>query len=79
VLVDRAPLERLARPLLVRLVDRLDEIVQLGVLHGAETLYQLKEQAPVPGPWATCASCHSPAPARSAALCSACRSKTVPM
>jgi DNA-binding IclR family transcriptional regulator len=38
------PLERLARPLLVRLVDRLGEIVQLGVLHGAETLYLLKEQ-----------------------------------
>ena len=40
----QGPLERLARPLLVRLVDRLDEIVQLGVLHGAETLYLLKEQ-----------------------------------
>ncbi|MGH3374618.1 MAG: IclR family transcriptional regulator [Actinoallomurus sp.] len=40
----QGPLERLARPLLVRLVDRLGEIVQLGVLHGAETLYLLKEQ-----------------------------------
>lgn len=40
------PLERLARPLLRRLVDRLGEIVQLGVLHGAETLYLLKEQPP---------------------------------
>ncbi|WP_026313716.1 IclR family transcriptional regulator [Actinomadura flavalba] len=38
------PLERLARPLLRRLVDRTGEIVQLGVLHGAETLYLLKEQ-----------------------------------
>jgi DNA-binding IclR family transcriptional regulator len=38
------PLERLARPLLHRLVDRSGEIVQLGVLHGAETLYLLKEQ-----------------------------------
>ncbi len=38
------PLERLARPLLVRLVDRVGEIVQLGVLHGPETLYLLKEQ-----------------------------------
>jgi DNA-binding IclR family transcriptional regulator len=40
----QGPLERLARPLLVRLVDRLGEIGQLGVLHGAETLYLLKEQ-----------------------------------
>ncbi|GAA2572907.1 IclR family transcriptional regulator [Actinomadura fulvescens] len=38
------PLERLARPLLRRLVDSLGEIAQLGVLHGAETLYLLKEQ-----------------------------------
>ncbi|MBO2450480.1 IclR family transcriptional regulator [Actinomadura barringtoniae] len=38
------PLERLARPLLRRLVDRVGEIAQLGVLHGAETLYLLKEQ-----------------------------------
>ncbi|QFG25227.1 IclR family transcriptional regulator [Actinomadura sp. WMMB 499] len=40
------PLERLARPLLRRLVDRTGEIAQLGVLHGAETLYLLKEQPP---------------------------------
>jgi len=37
-------LERQARPLLRRLVDRTGEIAQLGVLHGAETLYLLKEQ-----------------------------------
>lgn len=40
----QGPLERLARPILVRLVDRLGEIAQLGVLHGSETLYLLKEQ-----------------------------------
>ncbi|MBW8484409.1 IclR family transcriptional regulator [Actinomadura parmotrematis] len=40
------PVERLARPLLRRLVDDLGEIAQLGVLHGAETLYLLKEQPP---------------------------------
>jgi DNA-binding IclR family transcriptional regulator len=40
----QGPLERLARPLLRRLVDRAGEIVQLGVLHGAETHYLLKEQ-----------------------------------
>ncbi|WP_157429996.1 IclR family transcriptional regulator domain-containing protein [Actinomadura oligospora] len=38
------PLERLARPLLRRLVDRTGDIAQLGVLHGAEVLYLLKEQ-----------------------------------
>jgi DNA-binding IclR family transcriptional regulator len=37
------PLERLARPLLVRLVDRVGETAHLGVLHGAQTLYLLKE------------------------------------
>ncbi len=37
------PLERLARPLLHRLVDRTGETVHLGVLHGNETLYLLKE------------------------------------
>jgi DNA-binding IclR family transcriptional regulator len=37
------PLERLARPLLVRLVDRVGATGHLGVLHGAETLYLLKE------------------------------------
>jgi DNA-binding IclR family transcriptional regulator len=39
-------IERLARPLLVRLVGRVGEIAQLGVLYGAETLYLLKEQPP---------------------------------
>jgi DNA-binding IclR family transcriptional regulator len=37
------PLERLARPLLVRLVARVDGTAHLGVLHGAQTLYLLKE------------------------------------
>lgn len=40
----QGPLERLARPLLRRLVDRTGQIAQLGVLHGGETLYLLKEQ-----------------------------------
>ncbi|RKS71640.1 IclR family transcriptional regulator [Actinomadura pelletieri DSM 43383] len=40
------PLERLARPLLRRLVDGVGEIAQLGILHGSETLYLLKEQPP---------------------------------
>ena len=38
------PLERLARPLLARLVDQTGHTVHLGVLHGRETLYLVKEQ-----------------------------------
>lgn len=38
------PLERLARPLLLRLVGKLGTTAHLGVLHGAETLYLLREQ-----------------------------------
>ena len=40
------PLEMLARPVLARLVARVGETAHLGVLHGAETLYLLKEQPP---------------------------------
>lgn len=38
------PLEMLARPVLRRLVAQVGETAHLGVLHGAETLYLLKEQ-----------------------------------
>ncbi|HEY2203408.1 MAG TPA: IclR family transcriptional regulator [Pseudonocardia sp.] len=38
------PLEALARPLLRSLVARLAQTAQLGVLHGAETLYLAREQ-----------------------------------
>ena len=38
------PLERLARPLLGRLVEQTRETAQLGILQGSETLYLLKEQ-----------------------------------
>jgi DNA-binding IclR family transcriptional regulator len=38
------PLERLARPVLRRLVDRVDRTAHLGVLHGAEALYLVREQ-----------------------------------
>lgn len=41
------PLEMLARPVLARLVARVGETAHLGVLHGAETLYLLKEQPSV--------------------------------
>lgn len=42
------PLEHLARPILVNLVSKLKLTVHLGVLHGHESLYLLKEQPPRP-------------------------------
>lgn len=42
------PLERLAGPILRRLVDRVGRAAQLGVLHGAELLYLLKERPSQP-------------------------------
>ena len=43
------PLERLAQPILHRLAVQLGQSVHLGVLHGNETLYLLKER-PSTGP-----------------------------
>ncbi|MEB3369064.1 IclR family transcriptional regulator [Saccharopolyspora mangrovi] len=43
------PLERLAQPILERLARSLGQTVHLGVLHGAETVYLLK-QRPSSGP-----------------------------
>lgn len=40
------PLERLARPVLRALASRLGQTVHLGILHGAETVYLLKERPP---------------------------------
>ncbi|WP_240796590.1 IclR family transcriptional regulator [Streptomyces sp. RFCAC02] len=40
------PLERLARPLLRTLANRLGQTTHLGILHGAETVYLLKERPP---------------------------------
>ncbi|HEV2779682.1 MAG TPA: IclR family transcriptional regulator [Actinophytocola sp.] len=42
------PLERLARPVLRRLIERTRHTAHLGVLHGAEILYLLREQPPNP-------------------------------
>ncbi|MCT2586295.1 IclR family transcriptional regulator [Actinophytocola gossypii] len=42
------PLERLARPVLRALIARTGHTAQLGVLHGRETLYLLREQPPHP-------------------------------
>ncbi|MFC7341043.1 IclR family transcriptional regulator [Saccharopolyspora griseoalba] len=42
------PLERLASPVLRRLVDRVGRTAQLGVLHGGELLYLIKERPSQP-------------------------------
>src|SRR3954451_7863186 len=42
------PLERLARPVLRSLIARTGRTAHLGVLHGRETLYLLREQPPHP-------------------------------
>lgn len=47
------PLERLARPIMRRLIDRTGHTAHLGVLHGRETLYLLREQPPQPYPTVT--------------------------
>jgi DNA-binding IclR family transcriptional regulator len=44
------PLERLARPVLRALIARTGHTAHLGVLHGRETLYLLREQPPHPHP-----------------------------
>lgn len=44
----RQPLERLARPLLRRLVDKVGSTAHLGVLLGGEALYLLREQPSPP-------------------------------
>lgn len=42
------PLERLARPVLARLVEQTRRTAQLGILQGNETVYLLKEQPLMP-------------------------------
>lgn len=42
----QAPLARLARPVLARLVDRVKQSAHLAVLHGREVLYVVEERAP---------------------------------
>lgn len=49
----QAPLARLARPLLARLVDRVGESAHLAVLHGREVLYVVEERAPGRAPLVT--------------------------
>jgi DNA-binding IclR family transcriptional regulator len=57
----RQPLERLARPLVLRLVGTLRRTVHLGVLHGAETLYLLVERPPTSAPLVTAVGVRLPA------------------
>lgn len=47
------PLERLAEPVLTRLVAEVRETAHLGILHGAETLYLLKREPVRPVPLVT--------------------------
>lgn len=47
------PLERLAEPVLVRLVAEVKETAHLGILHGSETLYLLKREPARPVPLVT--------------------------
>ncbi|MGY0233558.1 IclR family transcriptional regulator [Longispora urticae] len=56
------PLERLARPLLQALVDSTGRTAHLGVLHGPETLYLLKEQPRRPQTLVTDIGVRLPAP-----------------
>ncbi|HEU5473758.1 MAG TPA: IclR family transcriptional regulator [Actinophytocola sp.] len=42
------PLERLAKPVLRRLIEHTGQTAHLGVLHGRETLYLIREQPPNP-------------------------------
>lgn len=57
----REPLERLARPLLMRLVRSVRRTAHLGVLHGAETLYLLVERPPSSAPLVTAVGVRLPA------------------
>jgi DNA-binding IclR family transcriptional regulator len=47
------PLERLADPVMTRLVAEIRQTAHLGVLHGRETLYLLKREPPRPVPLVT--------------------------
>lgn len=57
----RQPLERLARPLLLRLVAAVHRTAHLGVLHGPETLYLLVERPPASAPLVTAVGVRLPA------------------
>ncbi len=55
------PLERVSRPLLARLVEQVNVTAHLGVLHGRETLYLLKEQPVGAAPLVTAVGVRLPA------------------
>jgi DNA-binding IclR family transcriptional regulator len=49
----QAPLQRLARPLLARLVDTTGHTAHVAVLHGRDVLYVIEERAPGRAPLVT--------------------------
>jgi DNA-binding IclR family transcriptional regulator len=55
------PLERASRPVLARLVEQVGLTAHLGVLHGRETLYLLKEQPTGATPLVTAVGVRLPA------------------
>ncbi len=58
----QAPLARLARPVLARLVDAVGHNAHLAVLHGREVLYVVEERAPGRPPLVTDVGVRLPAP-----------------
>jgi DNA-binding IclR family transcriptional regulator len=58
----QAPLARLARPVLARLVDTVGHNAHLAVLHGREVVYVVEERAPGRPPLVTDVGVRLPAP-----------------
>jgi DNA-binding IclR family transcriptional regulator len=57
----RQPLERLARPVLLRLVAQTNNTAHLGILHGPDILYLLVERPRKPDPLVTATGVRLPA------------------
>jgi DNA-binding IclR family transcriptional regulator len=60
--VRQAPLARLARPRMTRLVDSVGQSAHLAVLHGRDVLYIVEERAPGRPPLVTDVGVRLPAP-----------------
>jgi DNA-binding IclR family transcriptional regulator len=60
--VRQAPLARLARPRMIRLVDAVGQSAHLAVLHGRDVLYIVEERAPGRPPLVTDVGVRLPAP-----------------
>ncbi len=59
--IRHQPVEHLARPLITKLVGQINETVHLGILHGHETLYLIKEQPQKPTSLVTAVGVRLPA------------------